>query len=43
VEVEENSMFILFLIDDEKKKKLIYKKLPEFLNQTKDLLLRYIA
>lgn len=43
VEVEENSMFILFLIDDEKKKKLINKKLPEFLNQTKDLLLRYIA
>ncbi|KKM86485.1 hypothetical protein LCGC14_1278470, partial [marine sediment metagenome] len=43
VEIEENSMFILFLIDDEKKKKLINKKLPEFLNQTKDLLLRYIA
>ena len=43
VEVEKNSMFILFLIDDEKKKKLINKKLPEFLNQTKDLLLRYIA
>ncbi len=43
IEIEENSMFLLFLTDDEKKKKIINKKLPNFLNQTKDLLLRYIA
>jgi hypothetical protein len=36
-------MFILFLIDDEKKKELINQYLPELLNNTHDLLLRYIS
>ena len=43
IKIEENTMFLLFLIDNEKKKKIIYKELSEFLNQTNDLLLRYIA
>ena len=43
IQIEENNMFLLFLIDDEKRKKTINKQLSEFLNQTKDLLLRYIA
>ncbi len=43
IKIEENAMFLLFLVDDEKKKKLINKELSGFLNQTNDLLLRYIA
>ena len=43
IQIEENNMFLLFLIDDEKRKKTINKQLSEFLKQTKDLLLRYIA
>ncbi|MFX1374624.1 MAG: ADP-ribosylation factor-like protein [Promethearchaeota archaeon] len=41
--VAENEMFILFLIDNEKRKEKINIKLLEFLDQTEDLLLRYIA
>ena len=36
-------MFILFLMDKESKKEIINEKLPEFINLTKDLLLRYIS
>ncbi len=43
IEVAENEMFILFLIDDENKKDKIISRLSDFLDQTKDLLLRYIA
>ena len=43
IQIEENNMFLLFLIDEEKKKAVINKELSNFLNQTKDLLLRYIA
>ena len=43
VKVAESDMFILFLIDNEKKKEKINAKLPNFLAQTKELLLRYIA
>ncbi len=43
IQIEDNSMFILFLVDNEKKKKIINKQLAQFLFQTKDLLLRYIA
>ncbi|MFX1480105.1 MAG: ADP-ribosylation factor-like protein, partial [Promethearchaeota archaeon] len=43
IHVSENEMFILFLIDSEKRKEKINNLLPNFLEQTKDLLLRYIA
>ncbi|MHA2326621.1 MAG: ADP-ribosylation factor-like protein, partial [Promethearchaeota archaeon] len=43
IDVAESSMFILFLIDNEKRKEKINSQLPDFLGQTKDLLLRYIA
>ena len=43
IQIEENNMFLLFLLENEKKKKIINKQLSEFLDQTKDLLLRYIA
>ena len=43
IQIEENNMFLLFLVENEKKKKIINKQLSEFLDQTKDLLLRYIA
>ncbi len=43
IQIEENTMYLLFLIEDEKKKEIINKELTDFLNQTKDLLLRYIA
>ncbi|MFW9987708.1 MAG: ADP-ribosylation factor-like protein [Candidatus Odinarchaeota archaeon] len=43
IQIEDNSMFVLFLVDNEKKKKIINKQLAQFLFQTKDLLLRYIA
>jgi hypothetical protein len=36
-------MFILFLIDNEKKKEKIDADLPKFLMQTQALLLRYIS
>ena len=43
IQVADNDMFILFLIDSEKRKEKIYSKLPDFLSHTKDLLLRFIA
>ena len=43
IQIEENNMFLLFLVENEKNKKIINKHLSEFLDQTKDLLLRYIA
>jgi len=43
IQVADNNMFILFLVDNEKKKEKINEKLIDFLNQTQDLLLRYIA
>ncbi len=43
IQVAENDMFILFLIDNEKRKEKINAKLVDFLDQTKDLLLRYIS
>ena len=41
--VEDYDMFLLFLIDDEDKKEKISKHLPMFLEQTQDLLLRFIS
>ncbi|MFX1525160.1 MAG: ADP-ribosylation factor-like protein [Promethearchaeota archaeon] len=43
IKVGDNDMFTLFLIDSEKRKEKIKSKLPSFLDQTKQLLLRYIA
>ncbi len=43
IKVADSEMFILFLIDNEKRKDKIKTKLADFLDQTKDLLLRYIA
>lgn len=43
IQIEDNNMFFLFLIDDEKKKEKIKSELSGFLNYTQDLLLRYIA
>ena len=43
IKVAEETMFILFLIDNEKRKEKINAKLSTFLSQTKELLLRYIA
>ena len=36
-------MFILFLLDNEDKKEKINQLLPNFLNRTQDLFLRYIS
>jgi hypothetical protein len=36
-------IFFLFLLDNEAKKEIINKKLPQFLEQTQDLLVRYIS
>ncbi|MFX0178753.1 MAG: ADP-ribosylation factor-like protein [Candidatus Hodarchaeota archaeon] len=36
-------MYLLFLLDDETKKDKINNNLPNFLNRTKDLLIRYIS
>ena len=43
VKIVDFEMFILFLIDDEKKKVIINQYLPELLNNAQDLLLRYIS
>ena len=43
IQIADNDMFILFLVDNEKRKEKINEKLQDFLNQTQDLLLRYIA
>ena len=43
IQAADNDMFILFLIDNEKRKEKINTRLTNFLDQTKDLLLRYIS
>jgi GTPase SAR1 family protein len=43
IQIEENTMFFLFLVDDESKKEKIKKELSGFLNYSQDLLLRYIS
>ncbi|MFX1599745.1 MAG: hypothetical protein ACFFB6_04040, partial [Promethearchaeota archaeon] len=43
IQIEDNSMFFLFLVDNEKRKEKIKAELPGFLSYTEDLLLRYIA
>jgi GTPase SAR1 family protein len=43
IKIADNDMFILFLVDNEKRKEKINEKLNDFLTQTQDLLLRYIA
>ncbi len=43
IRISETDMFLLFLLDDEKKKDQINENLSSFLNQTQDLLLRYIS
>ncbi|MFX0135175.1 MAG: ADP-ribosylation factor-like protein [Candidatus Hodarchaeota archaeon] len=43
IQIEEDYMFLLFLLDDENRKEIINEKLSEFLSQTSDLLQRYIA
>ncbi len=43
IQIEENQMFLLFLVDSEKNKNKINEELSGFLNYTQDLLLRYIA
>jgi len=43
IQVSGADMFLLFLLDNENKKDEINKNLPNFLNQTQDLLLRYIS
>ncbi len=43
IQIEENDMFLLFLVDNENKKDKIDEELPGFLKYTQDLLLRYIA
>ncbi|MFX1374358.1 MAG: ADP-ribosylation factor-like protein [Promethearchaeota archaeon] len=43
IQIENDSMFFLFLVDDEEKKEKIKTELSSFLNYTQDLLLRYIA
>lgn len=43
VKISNFEMFILLLMDDESKKEIINLKLPNFLEITEDLLLRYIS
>ena len=43
INVYRYEMYLLFLLDDEIKKDKINNNLPNFLNRTKDLLIRYIA
>ena len=43
IQIEDNSMFFLFLVDNENRKEKIKAELPGFLSYTEDLLLRYIA
>ena len=43
IQIEEEQMFLLFLIENEKNKEKINLELSSFLKYTKDLLLRYIA
>lgn len=41
--VSDYEMFVLYLMDDENKKEKINELLPDFINRTKELLLRYIS
>jgi GTPase SAR1 family protein len=41
--ISDYDMFALYLIDDENKKERINELLPDFINRTKDLLLRFIS
>lgn len=43
INISDTVMFLLFLLDNEKKKDEINREIPNFLNQTADLLLRYIS
>jgi len=43
IAISDTDMFLLFLLDEENKKEKINQKLPNFISQTKDLLLRYIS
>ena len=43
IKVSEYDMFILFLMKEETQKEKINERLPDFLNLTQDLLLRYIS
>ncbi|MHA1342833.1 MAG: ADP-ribosylation factor-like protein, partial [Promethearchaeota archaeon] len=43
IQISDFNMFILFLIDNENKKDTINATLPDFLNRTEDLLIRYIS
>ena len=43
IKIADFDMFILFLIDDEKKKEIINQNLPALLRNAHDLLLRYIS
>ena len=43
IQIADIPTFILFLIDDEEKKDKINELLPDFVNRTKDLIMRYIS
>ena len=43
IAVSDYDMFSLYLMDDESKKERINELLPDFINRTKELLLRYIS
>ncbi len=43
VRISDQSMFFLFLLDDEKKIEKINKNLPSFLNEVSDLVMRYLS
>ncbi|MFX0059236.1 MAG: ADP-ribosylation factor-like protein [Candidatus Hodarchaeota archaeon] len=43
ISIADFEMFILFLMENEKNKEKVNSKLPNFLNLTQDLLLRYIS
>lgn len=43
VMISEQTMFLLFLMDDEEKREKVNQLLPDFIMKTSDLLLRYIS
>ena len=43
IAVSDYDMFALYLMDDESKKERINELLPDFINRTRELLLRYIS
>jgi len=43
IKISDYEMFILFLMESENKKEKINERLPDFLNLTQDLLLRYVS